>query len=283
MKIILNNPHHNGDVHLSRGLTKYLSEKGHQVSYRHACNEYLTKDLVPSKKGLFSPFLDPCVYDKTSDSLIINTWFCQPKNVRGNEISLNNLYETLRYSEQKIFEGMSRKDMLPTNYPHEYKKYIGEFPDSKIKVLICNNEVKSKQCENIDRNKIWFDYAARFPEINFFFTNDTWEICRKNKSPNLFYLENFLQPLEDRYGDKTTLPLISKFSENCNLIVGAGSGPYEMTKVRSNLLDPNKVFVSFSTREFDTLSARPWCLANGIWCPDQDLLSTLIIQTERFL
>lgn len=265
MKLILYNPFHNGDIWLSRGwvdyLLKHAQELGiEELEYRHNCSPRLLADLgklKSSAKFRQAPFekqnkedaLRSGIWKGKDGAHYVNTWVCQPGNVGRNEITLMNSYYTLLPAFKRLLGEKFRPtpvDLIPPIILDQ--KPSSPLDTEKNNVLFCDNKVESLQCSNIDTKPLCLKLREKYPSINFILTSE---------------LESIFPLIEG-----TNLPEISWLSENCDIIFGQGSGPYEVTKTTWNLLDHNKIFICNSGRQFDVLWSEPYAEAKGYWTRD---------------
>ncbi len=271
-KLKFHNPYHNGDIHLSRGLVATLRNY-FEVSFAHDCSSRLLDDLCPTIREPIDPRRLPLEED-ADGSLLMNTWFCQPQNRGANEIHLLNLWRTFKGS--RIGPCLEYpKDLIPPAYPG-----LPPFLDRRS-VLLCTNKVESLQCSNFSRRDLYQSIIdCYFSEVDFYVTNKYFLDYGTLK--NVIFLDD-LYPLrkgKDDQHHQTNLPEISKLSEVCQIIVGGGSGPYEVTKVDENLLNSKKVFICHSIRHFDVLWADPIAQARGYWTRDDSYLLETILHRE---
>lgn len=254
------NPYHNGDIHLSRGLIKHLKHF-FTVTFSHNCSSRLTDDLCETIREPINP-RRPTLEGDGGGTILVNTWFCQPENKGRNEIHLLNLWKTFQNTPLGKFL-KHPTNLIPPSYPGSSLHL------SKPSVLLCTNKVESLQCSNVSKKEIYQSIVDLYSfEVDFYVTNK--DCFDYGHMKNVIFVDD-LYPLSSGKNDqtqKTNLPEISKLSESCQIIVGGGSGPYEVTKVDTNLLDSEKVFVCHSTRQFDVLWADPFVSARGYWTRD---------------
>ncbi|MCB9806242.1 hypothetical protein H6775_03770 [Candidatus Nomurabacteria bacterium] len=279
------NNHHNGDVHLMRGVINFFKKHAKDsLIASHKNSSRLTSDLCPTgpldshhnQSGPLSRFQGPLQ--------IINSWFCQPQNQGMGEISLLNYVNTF----MRIFPHAHKfmQDFIPPKYPGFNKEVDEKIEDltrkdfqAQINILICNEDCESLQHSNQDFSNVYKEVKAYYPIVKFFFANKRGNF---QSLPGVD-LEKELPRTKGQYGPATNLPEISRLSHKMHIIVGGGSGPYEATKVNVNLMNPVKSFVCYSNRHFDVLWADPIALASGIWTKDSGILlqEGLIAAIER--
>ena len=128
-----------------------------------------------------------------------------------------------------------RQDLI-RNYMQGYAK--------KRKVLICNGPAKSGQSQMGDFVAEIDALSQEYPAVQFIATQRTG-IRRLNVShtADIFALDSDINE-------------IALLSRHCDLIVGKNSGPYSFAHHRANMLDANKTFACFSTRDTDMLNAQ---------------------------
>lgn len=266
------NPYHNGDIHLSRGLIASTKDS-FEVSFSHNCSSRLVEDLCKTIREPINP-RRRTIEEGPDGSLIVNTWFCQPENRGRNEIHLLNTWKT--FKDTSLGRHLKHpRNLIPPAYPG--------LPPSlkKPSVLLCTNKVESLQCSNLSRKNLYQSIVNLYSsEVDFYVTNR--ECFDYAEMKNVIFVDD-LYPLKSGADDQkqtTNLPEISKLSEACQIIVGGGSGPYEVTKVDKNLLDDNKVFVCHSTRYFDVLWADPFVSARGYWTRDEPFMLYDVLNRE---
>jgi hypothetical protein len=110
--------------------------------------------------------------------------------------------------------------------------YLSDGYDKKI--FIATGPVESLQSSNFDFTNIINILSEEYP--NFLFLTTT-KIDTNNK--NVLFTENITN-------EKTDLLYLSYISTECDIIVGRTSGPYCYAQVKQNLMNPNKIFISFS-------------------------------------
>ena len=115
-------------------------------------------------------------------------------------------------------------------------------------VLICNGPVTSDQAENFDFTRAIIQSAARYPNVTFYATQRL-EVPTPGL-PNLVFTD-------DLFKERSDLPEISILSRSCRIIVGRKSGPHVWSQSRTNWLDSEKVFVSFTRTEIGAWNVHP--------------------------
>jgi len=244
--IIFHNNFHVGDVVISKPFVKEIMKFFPDTNffYAHKNNEFLTHDLCPyiSYNKFISTRDDE--FTITYDNItVINTWFGK-MHEPTNRFQKKGSYDICcfesqldRYNSQlnKIGIDLSYMDVNPSNYFWEIDNiYINNLLNitSTNNVLLFTNKSLSHQSDNDDIDKYIPDLCLSFPNITFYIT-DTNIIL-----PNIINLNKiFIKRGIDLFQ-------FAELSKYCNIIVGNPSGPFQFTWIKSNLEDPNKLYIT---------------------------------------
>jgi hypothetical protein len=246
--LLLYNHYHNGDLFYSRILLKILGEK-FNIKYFHNCKKGLFCDLHCVEeydlKNLSS-------YRQIYNYPVINTWIGQDdfkylKSVNYGCSFENHLFLAKHLASQMGVSTHNNYDeYIPTiNYRliPQYEE-ISNIMESLKKsfshiVLLSNGDVQSGQSQNFDFSKIIEKLSIQHPEILFLITKN---IVNKNK--NIIYTSDITNIIPD-------LLQISYISSYCNIIIGRASGPFCFAHTKENLLNPEKIFISFCNNKHE--------------------------------
>jgi hypothetical protein len=263
------NPCNNGDVHVSRELVRYTMRVAREklgaeckFRYYHKNSPRLTVDIPELE---YHPLTDmPKVSGisdlrsfKYKDTIFLNTWYASSPIFRGMHCTLNTLHELFRANLKEWFEhdiDMDVGKFLPTYDDHFLdtsgvdlavaswhngsRRYLA-------KVLLCNGQPMSGQTsmptgafeQTIEQ------LIAKYQDALFIITNPEMCAFPNVAGNNVRYTGGIIGV------DGCDLPEIAYLSQNCDVIIGRGSGPYSFSLTRENLTDPNKTFVCFTDDE----------------------------------
>lgn len=253
-KVCFFNFYHNGDLFHSKPFVheviKYLGKE--KVMYAHFKDHTVIEDLgiqcvrlegMDHKTKVFRP--------KDPDILFLNTWIGSYFDKYVGECTLNfnmkmwaDIYEDINTTFNKKMKLGPVENYLPyVDYSKFNVKNVDAFlsRDSKKKVLFCNGQAMSGQCEyNGDMGEIITPLAMANPHITFITTKMT-----------KIGLPNIIDTSEIILSDKCDLNEISYLSKYCSLIIGRNSGPFCFASTGENLNDPTKTFYAFGHQESD--------------------------------
>lgn len=249
--IVFFNHFHNGDIHVSRGFLKFITEKFPQFNYfyTHKNSSNLTKDLnitfLPDDINN-NPYIQEQLmsYKKQGDTIYINTWYCSGHRRFFKECTFISLYNLFEFYFQEIF-GLNIKDydeqlFLPSiDFNRCLTEHVDEFfiTNNKPTILISNGNTLSGQSSNFDFNPLIIQLSKTFPEHNFLLSNKMGIIIKEN---NVFYTEDIIKSKENDLNENAYISL------KCNIIIGRDSGTYTFCYIKENILNPDKAFLSFS-------------------------------------
>jgi len=275
-KIIFFNNWHNGDIHVSRefvrDIVKKTPEYEHEYLHRNSDRilldlENISVNIIPERhpnepKGQHYRFLK-----QEGDIIFINTWYnCGESTLAEYGISLMTLYENFRkvYSELNIeLEDISY--YIPDVNFKKYKvddvnNFMANHQD-KIKVYICNGDVKSNQAEpDYNFNNLITSIAQAHQDTLFFISN-----------PTTIKLPNVIQ-------NSTIIGLnCNEFCENayistfCDIVFGRNSGCHTFCFLKDNVTSTKP-----QTHICNVLSER-WSLEHyykGLWGINKKIIDT---------
>ena len=118
-------------------------------------------------------------------------------------------------------------------------KFLIEFPQTKI--LFSNGSCLSGQCDYYGDMSFIIDECAKRNENKIFIATHKFN----TKLDNIKFTEDILQL------DRCDLNEISYISTFCDIIIGRNSGPFCFSMTKQNILDSNKTFYAFGSRETD--------------------------------
>ncbi len=240
----LYNHWHYGDIFLSRCIIKPLLEK-FDIKFYHNLKTPLLNDI----DGLEEIVGIPHEFDKqfcNFEKNLINTWMGQENGryIKSEEYGISFEKYLPIINNILNFYGIENKDLtyfLPqVNYLKikNYENLTFEIKKLKTKfdkiILINSGEVHSGQSGNFSFNQVIQQLSSEFSNYIFLVTSD--DIILKNNIINTYHMTNC----------NPDLLQISYISTFCDLIVGRSSGPYTFSLVKENLMNKNKIFISFN-------------------------------------
>lgn len=246
MKEVLNlyNHFNNGDIFYSRMLIKILSPR-FKINYYHNNPTPILTDIddLDEINGVIErwPFHGIIIEEN-----VLNTWIgCDHLTFLGAHgwgCFYENYFELCKYVANHFsLEIPSYDDLLPTidylKLPNieKVKENLTKFTNSYKKIiLVSTGPVNSSQSCNFDFTNIINTLSIEYPDF-LFLTTTHIDITNKN----VLFTENITNT-------KTDLLYISYISTKCDMIIGRTSGPYCYSQVKENLMNPNKIFISFS-------------------------------------
>jgi hypothetical protein len=266
MNIVFYNHFHNGDCFVSKmyvqDLIFQIRQHRPDIEFYYAHNNHpgiiadVAAEYVPAHAYDYDRYLR---MGTRADDILINTWVGAWQGEifnHGEHINYLRLHAIWRryyaalgrllnielaFSDDAKFyvpyidADYYRQDLI-RNYMQGYAK--------KRKVLICNGPAKSGQSQMGDFVAEIDALSQEYPAVQFIATQRTG-IRRLNVShtADIFALDSDINE-------------IALLSRHCDLIVGKNSGPYSFAHHRANMLDANKTFACFSTRDTDMLNAQ---------------------------
>jgi len=274
-RVIFFNCTHNGDLHLSREFVKHLKANIGASSYAYAhfsapkvlhdlngikyLSLYDLHELIPVevKDTCNCHVGEPYRLDRTSRTLLINTWIGQQGArylIRGTSGKRDQV--TLE-GNVRMYSELAHKLGLPVSLSSNYltwipeidyevyeiarvKKHFAEASPASMRIFIANGVVRSKQIANFDFSPAILKLAEHHPTIEFYLTSKEPFRQSPPKLPNVIFTEDIIAA---NGGDLNENSYLSLF---CNVIVGRESGPFEFCKVKENLFESSKTFICFS-------------------------------------
>ena len=243
-KLLFVNDWHNGDIHMSR---PYVADIMSFVTdcdffYYHKNNENILADI----DGLsFSR-------ERFAADVVINTWIGQYLYAGRSDLYSGCNFQGYYQVMSEVYRQNGWLDRLKdvTHYaPHiDFKKMNTEKIDAFFRknqnpsILICNNDTKSGQSQDLDFSRIIREVATSRPEANIFVTNADSTVL---DLPNIYFVSNFTE-YEHTGFDLNEISYLSTFT---NLIFGRSSGPYSFSVVRENIISNRFVCVTNNVRD----------------------------------
>lgn len=258
-EIICYNNYHNGDLHVSRTLIRFVIENipARQYTYYHNNSFKVLQDIpqLKQKKYNLPEEFNYRGWVLENNILFLNSWYNAYNQQEFKGCSIQTLFNIFR-------RGL--KETINFDLPGEPINYIPEIDGFcythepitnwlntndyemllKNKILISNCDVLSGQSENFDFNLIISYLADTFPSIVFIVTNINGEKLNKH---NLYYFQDIIKV------DGCNLNEIALLSNFTPIIVGRSSGPDTFALLKRNLFDEKKVFICFSHETFGVL------------------------------
>jgi len=246
--LILYNEYHNGDLFYSRILLNMLPKETN-IKYFHNCKSSLFCDLINVEEINISHINN---FKNINNFPVINTWIGQNNMIYINSINTGCSYENHFFLAKKLTNslGIQVDDDMDKYIPDINYHLLPNIDNIKTKlndlktkfkkfVLISNGDVHSGQATNFDFSPIVNILANLYPDVLFFVTKDilTYNINILNTSKITEVIPDLLQ--------------ISYISNFCDVIIGRASGPFCFCHTKENLLNKNKVFVSFSKNKYE--------------------------------
>lgn len=273
--VIFFNCTHNGDLHLSREFVKHLKAAIGASNYAYAhfnasnvlrdlngikyISLYDLHDLIPVevKDTCNCHVGEPYRLDRTSRTLLINTWIGQQGArylIRGasgkrDQVTLEGNFRMYQDLAQTLGLPVSLNQNYLTWIPEidyevyeidQVKKHFAKAPPASMRIFIANGAVRSKQIANFDFSPVILALAERYTTIEFYLTSKEPFKGSLPGLPNVIFTEDIIAA---KGGDLNENSYLSLF---CDVIVGRESGPFEFCKVKQNLFESSKTFICFS-------------------------------------
>ena len=243
-KLLFVNDWHNGDIHMSR---PYVADI---MSFVPDCDFFYfhknNKNILADIDGLtFSP-------ERFAADIVINTWIGQYLyagradlysgcNFQGYHQVMTEVYRQNGWLDQL-------KDVAHYAPRIDYKKLKTDKIDAFFRknqnpsILICNNETKSGQSQELDFARIIREAALAKPDANIFVTNPDATVA---DLPNVYFVSD-LTNFEETGFDLNEISYLSTFTQ---LIFGRSSGPYSFSVVGENIMSNRFVCVTNNVRD----------------------------------
>ena len=243
-KLLFANDWHNGDIHMSRpyivDIMSFVSDC--DFYYFHRNNPKILADI----EGLmFSP-------EKFVADIVVNTWIGQYLYAGRSDLYSGCNFQGLHQVMTEVYRQNGWLDQLKdvTYYMPRinYKKLNTEKIDAffrqnqKPSILICNNETKSGQSQELDFSRIIREVAVATPDVNIFVTNPDPTVA---DLPNVLSVSNFTNYGETGF-DLNEISYLSTFTQ---MIFGRSSGPYSFSVVDENIVSNRYVCVTNNVRD----------------------------------
>ena len=259
--IVFFNHWHNGDLHVSRTFVKKISRHIGGAVYAHKNDSGLLNDLdVETNPSLLKNVSKEDVVKKVGGDTYVNTWYGAERFrfIKQEEISFSCLYSLFEYSCNKLGFSISDIDQNPWGFfpSIDYTKFhIGRIDkfvktDTRKKVLICNNAVRSGQAVNFDMNQAIMLLAQTYRDTLWLVTNKTSPVI---KMGNVIYTSDVIG--KSAGSDLNENSYIAGF---CDLVVGRYSGPYTFSYTYNYLFKRGLRYVCFLAKGRPGISDAKW-------------------------
>jgi hypothetical protein len=259
--IVFFNHWHYGDLFSTRGWVADIKRQLPQMNfyYAHKNNTLATLDIAEkldddNNKLVLEGISQWNRFGKDDDTVLINTWV-------GSYMGLWNSTHPSYLSHYRIVEECYNnirqqfgiklnlsKDVWDYIPQIDYNKYNTDIADIFINslqseniYLFCNGKVASQQSNMDNMQKIISFLAKKYSNDTFIATEKFETDCSNIKFT------------DDIFNLPCDLCEISYLSTKVNLIVGKDSGPFSYASTKENLLDKNKIFITFNTQPEDNL------------------------------
>ncbi len=247
--IVFYNNFNKGDLHVVRSFLTYFRNKYDKVpmKLKHPNGNEILKDIK------FDYFWKPTSnkfdlrgYYTAYGDVYINTQYLAYNRVffRKFGATLFTLYSMFNKSSIDIFDEQLSDDILSFLPEIDYDFYdVKSLDIRKNSILICNNDFLSEQAIKFNFNDIIESLSTIFLEKTFYISNkdDNYPIINKE---NVIYIDDITKNIECNLNE------ISYISTKCDYIIGRNSGPHTFSYTKSNMLDENKSFISFSSNSY---------------------------------
>lgn len=259
MNLIFHNAYHNGDLHVTRNIIKFIirriSNDYDKIIYKFSPKQHLNdlKDIerVTFTRNLFIPHeAESSLYHDQNGDKFINTWIGADGGVHHKGINLSSHLDMLTTLNDKLGIKLPKNELavIPTiDYGCFKIKNAETFIKSNRRkrfILVCNGPALSTQCENFPMAKI-INYLANNNNSMVIYTHEEPEIDIKSNTVCTNFINGFMGDLNE----------ISYISTHCDIVIGRSSGPHTYSAVAENLLDANKLNISICRYYRDALVA----------------------------
>ena len=248
-KVIFFNFLHYGDIHVSRGLVREISNICYQrnISCEYYFNGYskLLNDipnvLFIKHKYSLNQNTPSFIRDNT---LFINAWYSGNRDIfLKYSVSFDTLYLSFKEVCKLLdidLESIDRLSLFPSiNYEkfqiENAKNWLSK--NNRKRIFISNGPVLSGQCNNFPMFSIINKLSEQYKDIDFLISNKENGI---NNRENIFLTNNIIQKDENDLNENSYL------ASNCSIIVGRYSGTYTFAITRENYFDKPKTFITFT-------------------------------------
>lgn len=268
-KIIFYNHFHRGDLHTHKEFVKQIMRElpDFEFEYRHKNPRRLTDDYLVPFTGTPDGLSPKEKMYAEGDTMWINTWvgsdwdiFCKHGGINMNTLHEQwyNIFEAINFHfhTELVLDKVKENYLPKMNYQSMSSLGIQKYLDKSIgrgKMLICNNVPNSGQSFPHTMEEYILPLAKENTHVDFIVTNQLHE-----KLNNLYTTSEIIGNVGE-----TDLLEISLLSRSCDVIVGKNSGPFVFCETYDNLMDQEKVFISFNTKnpQYDTIKET---MSNGL-------------------
>lgn len=253
-KIIFFNHFHRGDLHTHKEYVKQIMRDlpDFTFEYLHFNPSKLTKEYGVPLVGTPNTLNNKQKFLKVQDTLYINTWVGCDWDIFCKHGGIN--MDTLQESWGVIFEEINKEFNVDLKLDPTKENYLPRIDYSFVdkqgvdyyiennptdgRMLICNNAPNSSQSFASNMEEYIIPLAEENPNVHFICTNNI-----SKQLDNVLYTKDIIGDVEE-----TDLLEISYLSRFCDVIIGKNSGPYVFCETYDNYMDPEKVFISFNTK-----------------------------------
>lgn len=240
----------NGDIFNSKGLVRDMinSFPDKRYFYAHSKSSRILEDLPLTSVGIIKEIMpgDKHYLVGNAKDLYFNTWIGLDSKyvLPGVGVTLSKyiiLYNDILKKLKVDFRFVNNPYLYIPDTDYSKVQHKGNvwafnevYPGRKI--LISTGDVFSNQSENFDFAPIVEELCLRHKDTQFITTTDLgiWQ-------HNYHSTPGITQTL-----DGFDLNEISYLSTMCDVIIGRSSGPYVFCQTKTNLMNPNKKFLSFT-------------------------------------
>lgn len=248
-KVVFFNFYHNGDIHISRSLVRFISkictERGIQCEYYHKNNPHLLDDIktvthTSNNYSLHDKFPSSIV----GDTVFINTWYCANIHIFHTYImTFDCVYYNFRDAAKLLDIDLDQVPILELfpSIDFDYfeiakaKQWLSEH--NHPRVFVSNGQVLSGQAHNFSFAPIINTLAQQYTNIDFLLSNAENGLV---SLPNIFLTSDIIQK------NSFDLNENSYVASNCQLIIGRCSGTHSFAITRENYWEKPKTFLAFS-------------------------------------
>jgi hypothetical protein len=261
--IIFYNDFHHGDLHYIRPFVRDICKKLKTIcgNFYYYHNFSYLDDILSELNdvAIRIPSLNLPVHGgiySDDKNIYINTWtghnnhkyLEKATSIYSNYYMFGEIYDFISKDLNFKIELDSIENYVPvidfSKLNIDYKKNIEAFYNNhknKIIILVANGLVHSGQCLNFDFGDIVNKLSIESSEYIFICT------C-KNFAPKTEYVYFTDDIINKGYSDLNEISYLSKF---CRIIIGRQSGPFCLTHIKENLINKEKIFISFCHNKYD--------------------------------
>jgi hypothetical protein len=233
-----------GDLHAVRSLINYVIKSFPELKHklRHQHSEKILRDLnTPLYWAPYKEKFDFRGYYVEYGILNFNVQIlCYDRfYFQRSSSTITTLYDIFARTLKDVFKHTisgNPIDFLPQiNYKWYDITNIDKMTIPEKSVLFCNNEFQSEQGVRFDMDALLQQLANAFPDVSFYVTNKS-----HIEASNITYVNDITGDIGNDLNE------ISYLSTKCDVIIGRNSGPNTFCFVKENLLNPNKIFITFA-------------------------------------